>query len=77
MRKNEAFPAKFLKSADAKTKPIFATISHMEMELVGQGTDQKKKPVLCLEEHKPIVLNATIRATSCSHLMARSLEHLQ
>jgi hypothetical protein len=59
MRKTEAFPAKFLKSADAKTKPIFATISHMEMELVGQGADQKKKPVLYLEDRKPMVLNAT------------------
>src|SRR5215471_18971142 len=59
MRKNEAFPAKFLKSADAKTKPIFATISHMEMELVGQGADQKEKPVLYLEDQKPMVLNAT------------------
>jgi hypothetical protein len=59
MRKNEAFPAKFLKSADAKTKPIFATISHMEMETVGQGADQKKKPVLYLEDRKPMVLNAT------------------
>jgi hypothetical protein len=59
MRKNEVFPARFLKSADAKTKPIFATISHMEMEMVGQGADQKKKPVLYLEERKPMVLNAT------------------
>ena len=59
MRKNDAFPAKFLKSVDAKTKPIFATISHMELELVGQGADQKKKPVLYLEDQKPMVLNAT------------------
>src|SRR5262249_16261456 len=59
MRKHEVFPAKFLKSADAKTKPIFATISHMQMELVGQGPDQKMKPVLYLEDHRPLVLNAT------------------
>jgi hypothetical protein len=59
MRKNDAFPSKYLKSADAKAKPIFATISHMEMEPVGQGVDQKKKPVLYLKEHKPMVLNAT------------------
>src|SRR5262249_20660594 len=52
-------PAKFLKSADAKTKPILATISHVAMELVGQGADQKKKPVLYLEECNPMVLNAT------------------
>ena len=59
MRKHEAFPAKFLKSADAKNKPIVAAISHMVMEPVGQGADQKKKPVLYLEECKPMVLNAT------------------
>jgi len=59
MRKKDVFPAKFLKSADAKTKPILATISHVAMEMVGQGADQKKKPVLYLEECKPMVLNAT------------------
>jgi hypothetical protein len=47
-----------LKSADAKAKPILATISHVAMEFVGQGADQKK-PVLYLEECKPMVLNAT------------------
>jgi hypothetical protein len=44
---------------DAKTTPIVATISHMAMELVGQGQDQKKKPVLYLEDQKPMVLNRT------------------
>jgi hypothetical protein len=59
MRSNEAFPSKFLKSADVKAKPIITTISHMEMELVGQGQDQKQKPVLFLEGEKPMVLNRT------------------
>src|SRR5215469_3987160 len=59
MRSNEAFPSKFLKSADVKGKPIVATISHMEMELVGQGQEQKQKPVLYLEGEKPMVLNRT------------------
>jgi len=59
MRSEEAFPSKFMKSADAKTKPIIATISHMEMELVGQGNEQKQKPVLYLEGEKPMVLNRT------------------
>jgi hypothetical protein len=59
MRSNEAFPSKFLKSADVKAKPIVATISHMEMELVGQGQEQKQKPVLYLEDEKPMVLNRT------------------
>jgi hypothetical protein len=59
MRTNEMFPAKFLKSEDAKATPIVATISHVAMELVGQGQDQKKKPVLYLEDQKPMVLNRT------------------
>jgi autonomous glycyl radical cofactor GrcA len=59
MRSDEAFPSKFMKSADTKTKPIIATISHMEMELVGQGNEQKQKPVLYLEGEKPMVLNRT------------------
>jgi hypothetical protein len=59
MRTSDAFPAKFMKSTDAKAKPIIATISHMEMELVGQGKDQKEKPVLYLEDEKPMVLNRT------------------
>jgi hypothetical protein len=53
------FPSKYLKSDDAKAKQIITTISHMQMELVGQGQDQKKKPVLYLEDQKPIVLNRT------------------
>jgi hypothetical protein len=38
---------------------LVATISHVEMQLVGQGPDQKEKPVLHLEGEKPIVLNRT------------------
>ena len=59
MRTKDMFPSKFLKSEDAKAKQIVTTISHMEMELVGQGQDQKKKPVLYLEDQKPMVLNRT------------------
>jgi hypothetical protein len=59
MRSEEAFPSKFMKSADVKSKPITTTISHMEMELIGQGNEQKKKPVLYLEDEKPMVLNRT------------------
>jgi hypothetical protein len=59
MRTSEMFPAKFLKSEDAKAAPIVATISHMAIEPVGQGQDQKKKPVLYLEDQKPMVLNRT------------------
>jgi hypothetical protein len=60
MRSDQAFPSKFLKSADVKAKPIVATISHMEMALVGQGQEQKLKPVLYFEGgEKPMVLNRT------------------
>ena len=59
MRSTDAFPSKFLKSADVKAKQIVATISHVDMEVVGQGQDQKEKPVLYLEGQKPIVLNRT------------------
>jgi len=59
MRSSDAFPAKYMKSADVKAKPLVATISHMQMELVGQGHEQREKPVLFLENQKPIVLNRT------------------
>jgi hypothetical protein len=59
MRSSDAFPSKYLKSSDVKAKQLVATISHLEMQLVGQGPDQKEKPVLHLEGEKPIVLNRT------------------
>jgi hypothetical protein len=59
MRAADAFPSKYLKSADVKAKQIVATISHVDMEAVGVGQDQKQKPVLYLEGQKPIVLNRT------------------
>ena len=59
MRSSNAFPSKYMKSADAKAKSIVAIISQMAIELVGQGEDQKQKPVLFLEDQKPIVLNKT------------------
>jgi hypothetical protein len=59
MKSSDAFPSKYLKSSDVKAKQLVATISHVEMEQVGQGQDQKQKPVLYLEGQKPIVLNRT------------------
>jgi hypothetical protein len=59
MKTSEMHPSKFLKSEDIKGKPIVATISFVEMQLVGQGQDQKKKPILHFEEGKPMVLNKT------------------
>jgi hypothetical protein len=46
MRTKDLFPSKYLSSADVKAKQIVATISHMKQETVGQGADQKLKPVL-------------------------------
>ena len=57
MRTKDLFPSKYLQSTDAKAKQIITTISHMAQEEVGQG--QKKKPVLYLEDQKPMVLNRT------------------
>jgi hypothetical protein len=59
MRANEAFPAKYLKAADVKAKPIVTVISHLAQEMVGQGQDQKEKHVLYFEDQKPLVLNRT------------------
>jgi hypothetical protein len=59
MRANEAFPSKFVKSSDVKDRPLIATISHLEQEVVGQGQDAKEKHVLYFEQGKPIVLNRT------------------
>jgi hypothetical protein len=57
MRTKDLFPATFLQSADAKPRPIITTVSRMAQEEIGQ--DKKKKPVLYLEDQKPMVLNRT------------------
>jgi hypothetical protein len=59
VRSSTAFPSKFLKTEDAKAAPIVAVISHVALETVGQGADQKEKPVLYLEGQRPMVLNRT------------------
>jgi len=46
-----------VKSADVKTKPIIAVISHIEQEEIGE--DKAKKWVLHFEDGKPLVLNST------------------
>jgi hypothetical protein len=59
MRANEAFPSKYLKSADVKERPCVAVIKHLTQETVGQGQDAKEKHVLYFEDQKPMVLNRT------------------
>jgi hypothetical protein len=56
-RSTDAFPSKYLKSADVKAKPLIAVISFLAFEDVGQ--DKKNKPVLHFETGKPIVVNRT------------------
>jgi hypothetical protein len=65
MKTSDAFPSRYLQTATVKTKPIVATISYVEIEKVGQGADQKEKPVLHLEGQKPMVLNRTNFETLC------------
>jgi hypothetical protein len=59
MRASDMFPSKYLKSSDVKDKPITATISHLTQELVGQGKDAEKKPILHFKDAKAMVLNKT------------------
>jgi hypothetical protein len=60
MRAHEAFPGKYLKSADVKERPRIAVISHIEHEKVGKGADAEEKYVLYFEgDNKPMVLNRT------------------
>jgi|SRR6516162_6004418 hypothetical protein len=56
MKASDAFPSRYLQTSVVKGKPIIATISHVVMETVGQGADQKRKPVLYLDGQKPMVL---------------------
>jgi hypothetical protein len=56
-RSADAFPSKYLKSADVKAKPIVATISHVGQEVVGQ--DKELKWVIHFEDAKPLVCNRT------------------
>jgi hypothetical protein len=55
----------YLKSSDAKDAPIVATISHVAVEMVGQGADQERKAVVYFEgdNTKPLILNKTNAVT--------------
>jgi hypothetical protein len=59
MKTSDVFPSRYIQTAAVKAKPIVATISHVEMEMAGQGAEQKRKPVLHLDGEKPMVLNRT------------------
>jgi hypothetical protein len=55
----KASQRRYLQSASVKAQPIVATITNLAMETVGQGAEAKTKPVLYLENEKPMVLNAS------------------
>ncbi|HEX9324139.1 MAG TPA: hypothetical protein VF913_18775 [Xanthobacteraceae bacterium] len=58
MKHSQRFPSRFLKAADLKPEGAVATIERVEMEPVGQGKDQKTKPVLYFRNaSKVLVLN--------------------
>jgi hypothetical protein len=60
MKTSAMHPGQFLKAEDVNDKANVATMSSVEMEMVGQGRDQKEKPVLHFEgQTKPMVLNKT------------------
>jgi len=64
MRATDMYPSKYLKSGDVKDKLVTAVISHINVELVGQGKNQEQKPVLYFEGNvKPMVLNKTNAVT--------------
>jgi hypothetical protein len=63
VRASDMFPSKYLMSSDVKDKPMTATVSHITQELVGQGKDAEKKPILHFKDAKSMVLNKTNAVT--------------
>jgi hypothetical protein len=46
MKTSEAFPSQYLKKEDVGDKRIVVSIDHVDMEDVGQGEQQERKPVV-------------------------------
>lgn len=65
MNINNAFPSKYIKSGDINPDAdMVLTISHVEVENVGQGDEAELKPVVYFSEtDKGLVLNKTNAAT--------------
>lgn len=58
MRTSEAFPSQYLKKEDVGDQRLVVTINRVEMEDVGQGEEQERKPVVYFDElEKGMVLN--------------------
>lgn len=60
MKRNEAFPTKYLSKEDIKA-PTIGVIARVVNETLGQGDDQEIKPVMYFSGgvDKPMVVNAT------------------
>ena len=58
MRTSDAFPSQYLKKEDIGDKRVVVTIDRVEMEDVGQGEQQERKPVVYFDGlDKGMVLN--------------------
>jgi hypothetical protein len=59
MKRNEAFPGKWLKAPDVDPS-LVATVEACRFELIGQGADATTEPILFFQgEVKPLILNQT------------------
>jgi hypothetical protein len=60
MRKSDLFPSKYLKADDLKGKPITLKIKEVTQEIIQNGGESKKKPVVhFVGTAKQLILNAT------------------
>lgn len=69
MKMSETFPSKYLKAADLGGREIKVIMQNVEMEQVGQDSDENKmKPVLYFKgKEKGVVLNKTNATTIGDH----------
>ena len=60
MNIHELFPSKYVKAGDLNGKPVTLTIKALQIETLGHGQEQERKPVLYFEKaSKGLVLNRT------------------
>lgn len=60
MNVNEIFPSNYLKAADLRGAQVRVTIERVEMEMIGQGNDAKRVPIIHFEgKEKGLVANKT------------------
>lgn len=60
MDANTVFPSRHLSATDVGDRRVTVTIENIEIETLGQGEDQEKKPVIYFEgKEKGLVCNKT------------------